>query len=215
MNRSFLALLAALILAASAPISQAQDSPKPAETAPDPESKPKPVVLDPATLAKLREVAFDAAREGDSKTLDEYFKAGQPADILNNRGDSLLILACYHGQDDAVKLILAQSKPAINAKNKMGFTALTGAAFKGYLGIIKQLAAKKADLNAANDKGQTPLMFAAMFGRTEVVRYLVEQKVNVRAKDSQGKTARDLAKQQDNPEVEKILLDAEKTPAKE
>ncbi len=163
-------------------------------------------------MAKLREVAFEAAREGDTKTLDEYFKAGQPADILNTRGDSLLILACYYGHDAAVKAILAQPKAPINARNKMGFTALTGASYKGYLGIVKQLAAQKADLNSANEKGQTALMFAAMFGRTEVVRYLIEQKVDVKAKDEAGKTARDLAQFQGAAEVVKLLLAAEQPP---
>ena len=210
MDRSFLAFL---LIVACSPMARnvgaTEDPPKPA---PAPSSKPAPVVLDPATVAKLREIAFEAAREGDAKTLTEYFKAGQPAEIVDNRGDSLLILAAYHGHDDAVKAILSQPKTPIDAKNKMGFTALTGASYKGYVGIVKQLAAKKADLNAANDRGQTPLMFAALFGRTEVVRYLVERKVNLSAKDDAGKTARDLAASQGNTEVVKILEAAEKPP---
>lgn len=203
-----------LLLIAVAPSVQAfQEPPKPAPQDQGKE-KParKPVVLDPATVAKLREVAFEAAREGDAKTLDEYFQAGQPADIRNTRGDSLLILACYYGHDDAVKTLLAQPKTPINTRSKMGFTALTGAAYKGYIGIVKQLAAKKADLDVANERGQTPLMFAAIFGRTEVVRYLIDQKVNLQAKDDGGKTARDLAQSQGNTEMAKILLDAEKPP---
>ncbi len=205
MNRSLFAI--ALIAAGLLPGSRVganDDPPKPAP-APSPQPKSKPVVLDPATLAKLREVAFDAAREGDLKTLAEYFKAGQPADIVNNRGDTLLILASYHGHDDAVKAILDQPKAPLDARNKMGFTALTGAAYKGYLGIVKQLVAKKADLNASNARKQTPLMFAAMFGRAEVVCYLVDRKVDLKAKDDAGKTALDLARFQGNDEVIKIL----------
>ncbi len=212
-NLRFVIQTLAYVLAIHAGTALAQDPANPAPApAPQDQSKPKPVVLDPATLAKLRKVAFEAAREGDTKTLDEYFQAGQPADIRNTRGDSLLILACYYGHDDAVKTLLAQHKTLINTRNKMGFTALTGAAYKGYIGIVKQLAAKKADLDVANERGQTPLMFAAMFGRTEVVRYLIDQKVNLQAKDDAGKTARDLAQSQGNTEMAKILLDAEKPP---
>ena len=200
-----------LVLLAAATAS-AQDAPKPGTPAPTPapkeapqDTKPAPVVLDPATVAKLREITFDAAREGDVKTLEEYFKTGQPAEITNNRGDSLLILACYHGHDDAVRVILEQPKTPIDARNKMGFTALTGASYKGYVGIVKQLAAKKADLNSANEKGQTALMYAAMFGRTEVVKFLVEQKADIRARDSGGKTALDLARSQGAADAAKVL----------
>ena len=179
-------------------------------TTPAQEPAPAPAPLDPASVAKLRAGAFEAARVGDVKTLAAYFKTGQPAEIISPRGDSLLILACYHGHDDAVKLILDQPKTPINARNKLGFTALTGAAYKGYIGIVQQLAAKGADLNLANQRGQTPLMFAAMFGRTEVVRWLVEHHVDLQAKDAAGKTARDLARLQGKTDAETILEAAEK-----
>ena len=82
----------------------------------DPPAAPRSVVLDQGTQAKLREIAFQAAREGDVKTLAAYFEAGQPADIVNARSDTLLILAAYHGHEDAVKTILAQPKVVIDAK---------------------------------------------------------------------------------------------------
>ena len=175
-----------------------------------PPETPRPVVLDEATRAKLREIAFQAAREGDSKTLSAYFEAGLPADIVNDRGDTLLILASYHTHLDAVKLILDQPKTPIEAKNKMGFTALTGAAYRGNLPIVKQLAAKGARLDTSNDRGQTPLMFAALFGRTEVVAFLVRNKVDLHRQDSQGRTALALAEQQDRKDVVALLLEAVK-----
>ena len=196
MNRALAAL--ALILA-TAPSALADD--KPAE-------KPKPVVLDEATRAKLREIAFQAARDGDVKTLSAYFEAGLPAEIVNDRGDTLLILAAYHTHPEAVKVLLDQEKTPIEAKNKMGFTALTGAAYRGNLPIVKQLAAKGAKLDSANARGQTPLMYAAMFGRAEVVAYLIEKKADLNAKDSEGRTALELAKAQDRKEVVALLKDA-------
>lgn len=196
-------IAALLFTLAMAPTTSGQDQPAPI--------KPGAVVLDEPTLAKLREVAFAAAREGDVKTLSAYFEANQPADIVNARGDSLLILAAYHGHDEAVRAILAQKKVAIDAKNKMGFTALAGVAFKGYLGIAKQLVEKGAAVDAANDRGQTPLMFAAMFGRAEVVKFLIASKVDVTKKDDQGKTALALALAQGegNAEVARLLREAE------
>ena len=199
MNRALAAL--ALILA-TIPLALADD--KPAE-------KPKPVVLDEATRAKLREIAFQAARDGDVKTLSAYFETGLPAEIVNERGDTLLILAAYHTHPEAVKVLLDQDKTPIEAKNKMGFTALTGAAYRGNLPIVKQLAAKGARLDAANGKGQTPLMYASMFGRAEVVAYLVEKKADLDAKDGEGRTALDLAEAQDRKEVVNLLKEAAKS----
>jgi ankyrin repeat protein len=200
MTRHFAALMLALALALTSAAPLLADDPPPA--------KPKAVVLDDATRAKLREIAWNAAREGDVKTLTAYFEAGLPADIANDRGDTLLILAAYHRHADAVKVILDQEKTPVEARNKMGFTALTGAAYRGDLPIVKQLAEKGAKLDTANAKGQTPLMYAAMFGRTEVVKYLVEKKVDLTRKDDQGHTALDLAVQQDREGTAALLRDA-------
>ena len=57
-------------------------------SAPPEPPKPAPVPLDDATRAKLKEVAFQAAREGDTATLKEYFAAGFPADQTNARADT-------------------------------------------------------------------------------------------------------------------------------
>ena len=179
----------------------------------DPAVAPRPVVLDQGTRAKLEAIAFQAAREGDVKILAAYFESGLPADVVNARGDTLLILAAYHGHEDAVKTILDRPKLVIDAKNKMGFTALTGAAFKGHLGIAKRLVAKGANPDAANGRGQTPLMYAAMFGRTEVVQFLVRSHASLDAKDEQGRTALMLASEQERAEVVSFLTKARgKTP---
>jgi ankyrin repeat protein len=190
----------ALILAMGS-VTLADDPPKP--------EKPRPVVLDEATRTKLREIAFQAAREGDVTTLSAYFEEGLPADIVNDRGDTLLILAAYHGHAEAVKAVLGAPKAPLDAKNKMGFTALTGAAYRGNLPIVKQLAKAGAKLDTANDRGQTPLMYAAMFGRKEVVAFLIESKVDLTRKDSQGRTALALAEAQDRKEVVALLREAE------
>ena len=143
----------------------------------------------------------------------QWAKEFGATDVVNARGDSVLILAAYYERDEAVRVILDQPSVAIDAKNKMGFTALTGAAYKGRLGIVKQLAAKGANLNAANDRGQTSLMYAAMFGRSEVVAFLIKSRANLSIRDAQGRTALMLAQSQGNADVAALLLDAEKRAA--
>ena len=64
--------------------------------------QPKAVALTPEVAARLQEIAFQAARDGDVETLTEFFAAGRPVNEVNKRGDTLLIVAAYNGQPKAV-----------------------------------------------------------------------------------------------------------------
>ncbi len=174
----------------------------------------KPVVLDAATRAKLQEIAFQAAREGDAETLAAYFASGGPVNEPNARGDTLLTVAAYHGQEKAVAAVLARPKVEVDARNKMGLTALAAAAFKGHVEIAKALVAAKADVNAANGSGQTALMFAALTGRTKAVEYLLAAGAKADAADKAGNTPLSLAKGQGADEVVKLLEAAGRAAAK-
>lgn len=169
---------------------------------------PQPVALTPEVAAKLQAIAFQAAREGDTETLTEYFAAGRPVNEVNKRGDTLLTVAAYNGQPKAVALILKQEKVQIDARNKMGLTALTGAAFKGEVEIAKALVAAKADVNLANDSGQTALMFAALAGKEKMVEYLLTAGADPAAMDKAGNTPSSLAAGQGADKVKKLLEDA-------
>ncbi len=168
-------------------------------------TQPKSIPLTPEVAAKLQAIAFQAARTGDLETLKEYFAAGQPVNGANKRGDTLLTVAAYSGQAEAVSLILKQKRVEVDAKNAMGLTALAAAAFKGEVAIAKALVAAKADVNAANDSGQTALMFAALAGRTTMVEYLLKAGADAKAKDTSGNTPLSLAKGQGAKDVVKLL----------
>ena len=165
----------------------------------------KAVELTPDVAAKLQLIAFQAAREGDVVTLKEYFTAGQPVNGLNARGDTLLTVAAYGGQTDAVNLILKQPKCEVDIKNKMGLTALAAAAFKGHVEIAELLVKAKADVNAQNGSKQTALMFAALTGRTKMVEFLLEAGADAAIVDKSGNTALSLAKTQGATDAVKLL----------
>lgn len=171
--------------------------------------KAEAIPLTAEKLGKLKEIAFQAAREGDTKTVEEYLKLGRPIDERNARGDTLLTVAAYYGQPKVVEVILKQPKVEVDAKNKMGLTALTAAAFRGYPDVGELLVKSGANVNFANDSGQTALMFAAMTNRTKMVEFLLKNKADPDAKDEQGNTARRLAETQGAADVLK-LLDAKK-----
>lgn len=67
---------------------------------------PDPEVVELATKI------FDLARRGEKETLVAYVDAGVPADLTNDRGDSLVMLAAYHGHADAVRALLERGAEA-------------------------------------------------------------------------------------------------------
>src|SRR3954453_15823534 len=70
--------------------------------------------------------------------------AGVPVNLTNSAGDTLLILAAYHLQADAVRALLA--RVADHAQiDHCGQTALAAAAFRKQEGIVSDLLDAGAD----------------------------------------------------------------------
>lgn len=67
---------------------------------------PDPEVVELATRI------FDLARRGRTEELVAYVDAGVPADLTNDRGDSLVMLAAYHGHAGAVRALLERGAEA-------------------------------------------------------------------------------------------------------
>ncbi len=85
---------------------------------------PDPEVVELATKI------FDLARRGEAEVIAAYVDAGVPANLTNDRGDSLVMLAAYHGHADAVQALLSRGADPDRA-NDRGQTPLAGAVFKG------------------------------------------------------------------------------------
>lgn len=116
----------------------------------------------------LAHTLFQAAREGDTALLRSYLNAGAPATMTNSAGDSLLMLAAYHGHAEAVQLILKHGGEA-NSANDRGQTPLAGAAFKGYTDVARVLLDAGADPDAGSPSARAA---AQMFARTEILDLL-------------------------------------------
>jgi hypothetical protein len=135
---------------------------------------------------------FDLARAGDPETLGVLLGKGLSPNLRNHRGDSLLMLAAYHGHLETVHVLLRYGSDP-DLRNSNGQTPLAGAAFKGDLPMIKLLLAYGADIEGASPDGRTALMIAAMFDRTGIVEYLVSRGANLDATDASGVSAADAA----------------------
>jgi ankyrin repeat protein len=126
---------------------------------------PGPEVVELATRI------FDLARQGRTEALVEYVDAGVPADLTNDRGDSLVMLAAYHGHADAVRALLARGAEA-DRINDRGQTPIAGAVFKGEADVIRALLEGGADPRAGTPSAVDT---ARMFGRTELFQLFGEQ----------------------------------------
>lgn len=115
-------------------------------------------------ILALAHTLFDAARDGDTALLRSYLDAGAPATMTNSSGDSLLMLAAYHGHAETVQLLLHHGADA-NAANDRGQTPLAGAVFKGFTDVARVL----LDAGADPDAGRPTAREAAnMFARSEI-----------------------------------------------
>ncbi|WP_405814933.1 ankyrin repeat domain-containing protein [Streptomyces sp. NBC_01390] len=120
---------------------------------------PDPEVVELATKI------FDLARQGQTEALVAYVDAGVPADLTNDRGDSLVMLAAYHGHAEAVRALLARGADG-DRVNDRGQTPLAGAVFKGAQDVIQALLESGADPAAGMPSA---LDTARMFGKTELL----------------------------------------------
>ncbi|NUP74841.1 MAG: ankyrin repeat domain-containing protein [Sinomonas sp.] len=118
-----------------------------------------------ADVIALASRLFDAARAGDEATLRAYLEAGAPSSLANQAGDSLVMLAAYHGHADAVRL-LGQHGADVQAANDRGQTPLAGAVFKGYADVVEALLELGADPDAGTPSARQA---AQMFGHQEML----------------------------------------------
>ena len=147
---------------------------------------------DEETLAFAAKV-FAAAREGDVETLGPLLDAGLPADLSNDKGDTLLMLASYHGHEALTeRLLKAGADPAI--ANDRGQTPLAGAAFKGETAIARLLLDHGAPVEDGGPGGKPPLTMAAMFDRVEILDLLIERGADPAKPGPDGSTALGAAK---------------------
>ncbi|MFH8619696.1 ankyrin repeat domain-containing protein [Streptomyces sp. NPDC017979] len=121
---------------------------------------PDPEVIELATKV------FDLARRGETEALAAYVDAGVPANLTNDRGDTLVMLAAYHGHSAAVEALLARGAEP-DRPNDRGQTPLAGAVFKGEDDVVRVLLARGADPRAGTPSAVDT---ARMFGKTELLR---------------------------------------------
>ncbi len=81
---------------------------------------------------------FALAREGRVAELTEMVRAGVPVDTRNARSDTMLIVAAYAQQPEAVAALIELGAD-LNVENTMGQTAIACAVFRNDENILRML----------------------------------------------------------------------------
>jgi ankyrin repeat protein len=89
-------------------------------------------------------------------------------DLTNGSGDTLVMLAAYHGHAESV-VALAHRGADVNRANDKGQTPLAGAVFKGEDEVVRALVDAGADADAGHP---TAVDAARMFGREDYLDVL-------------------------------------------
>jgi ankyrin repeat protein len=113
--------------------------------------------IDPGVIALAAKV-FDLAREGDTEQLTAYLDAGVPANLTNDKGDTLLILAAYRGHVDTVAALLERGADHSRI-NDRGQSPLAAAVFKQSAGAVRALLAAGADPDAGSPSARATAQF--------------------------------------------------------
>ena len=103
------------------------------------------------------------ARRGDAARLAAYVDAGAPVDLTNAAGDTLVMLAAYHGHAETVS-VLVERGANVNLCNDRGQSPLAGAVFKSNDAVVKVLLAAGADPDMGTPSARDT---AHMFGQRQ------------------------------------------------
>lgn len=117
----------------------------------------------PADIRDFAAKLFTFAREGDL-TLLQYVDHGVDADLCNQDGNSLLMLAAYAGHEELVRGLVERGAD-VDKLNARGQSPLAGVIFKKEDAIVDLLLGAGADPRAGHPDA---IDTARMFGRADL-----------------------------------------------
>ena len=138
---------------------------------------------------------IQAASNGDMGRALELWNSGAldaDLNIIDNDGNTALIMASANGHDHIVDLLLnAGADP--NLKDDDGNTPLIIASQEGHTEIVKLLLDSGADPNLKDDAGNTPLIEALVEEYIDIVKLLLDSGADPNIGDINGQTPYDIA----------------------
>jgi len=136
----------------------------------------------PPTALDLAAKLFGFARTGTTPALHQYIAAGIPLNLTNAAGDTLLMLASYHGHADTVQM-LVDAGSDVNVMNARGQSPIAGAVFKGWDEVVRVLWRAGADVGAGQP---TAVDCARMFQNRSALKLFGVEEVEGRDVDAEA-----------------------------
>jgi ankyrin repeat protein len=160
---------------------------------------------DPVTINQLIQRGFDpgsrdpkgetalfvALRARSLKAADALLAGPQPdINVLNENGESALMMAALKGQLDWVKRLIERGAQV----NKTGWTPLHYAATGPNPAVVQLLLERGAAVDAESPNRTTPLMMAARYGDEAGVDLLLARGADPQRRNALGLSAADFAR---------------------
>ncbi len=114
----------------------------------------------------------------------EIKSKGYDFNFTDQSGANVLHYAAMHNVSLEIVKILIELVSDLNQKDKLGYTALHYASFRGYLEIAKILIDFGANYHLKNDKGHKPLVLAMNNENYDLVSYLIGLELKEKEKKS-------------------------------
>ncbi|CAG8853125.1 34348_t:CDS:2, partial [Gigaspora margarita] len=117
---------------------------------------------------------------GHKKVIDILINHGVDIKHANDKDETALHKAAYHGHQQIVQILLEKKADIIKAVSKDGWTSLHFAAAAGHIEVIKILLKHERDIIRAKDKdSKIALYLAAERKHIKTVKYLLEIEASI------------------------------------
>ena len=116
-------------------------------------------------LVELAHQVFDWARAGERERIAAYVDAGVPVNLTDESGNTLLMLAAYHGHASTVTMLAGRGAD-VDRLNDRGQSPLAGAVFKAEHDVVAALLEAGADPDAGTPSARET---ADLFGRPDTL----------------------------------------------
>src|SRR3990167_8025674 len=148
--------------------------------------------IDPNLRDKLgRTVLFNAASHGHAAVVKALLAKGADPNIANNNQTTPLMAAAHNGRIDVVNCLIEHENIRLDEKDKNGNTALTGAAWRGHVEIVKVLLAAGAKPSVKSAYHRTDLIMSAPFPGEQKAREAIYELLRNAKKEYTNKAKRD------------------------
>jgi ankyrin repeat protein len=150
----------------------------------------------------------EAARRGDSQTVQSLLQQGLDVDGRGTDGTPALHWAVRVNNEELVDLLLTAGADA-NAVNRYGQAPIHVAVQYRHVVMLRRLAEAGAEIETADASGEPPLLTATRIGAADIVEELLALGAQVDARDSvYGQTALMLAVREEHSDLVPRLLAA-------